>query len=131
MVEIDDPEGPCSLLVPNPPVSSSNSGIHFNQDSLAVLVVCDAQAELAVMTSSRILQYEFYGAEDDFGLNSRFILHDGVLMYLPSAVLADNEDLGLLHIVQRAQFDAETSFVAFERPCDFLWTAMSLVLAVG
>lgn len=57
-------------------------------------------------------------------------MHNSFLMYLPSASFANNDDLGLLHVVWGTKYDALASIVAFENMLDLNWTAKSLASAV-
>lgn len=83
------------------------------------------------MSALQLLQYIFYGFEDDFGLDSHLMMGGSVLMYLSCAVLAEIDELGLTHSVRWILLDAFTSIVAFERQRDFHWAAMRLASAGG
>lgn len=57
--------------------------------------------------------------------------HNSVLAYLLSAVIADIDEVGLLHIVQGTLFDAATDIVLFKRHRDLDSAAMGLASAFG
>lgn len=98
MVEIDAREGLPSIFLPNTPALAYSSGPVFSQGAAARLDILIARVKRAVMTALRFLHCAFYGVDDDSGLDSRLRTHDRVLMDLPCAAVADNDELGLLHV---------------------------------
>lgn len=73
------------------------------------------QVNLAVITALRFISCAFGSVENNFGFDENSTINEGILMYLPPAVVAENDDLFLLNIVRRIQFDAATSKIVFER----------------
>lgn len=111
MVAIDNREGPCWLLVQNPPLFAYYSGLVFNLAAAACLSVCIGRVQVAKMTALQFLFCDVYSAETDFASESLLMTRDIVLMYLPSVAVADIAELGLHHVVRGILFDAPTSIV--------------------
>lgn len=131
MVRIDDRNGPRWLLVPNQSVLVYYSRTVFLQGVVAGRTICFAQVELSVITPLQLLHCGSYSVEDDFGLESRLMTHDRVLMYLLSAVIADIDELGLLYNTRGTWFHTATYIVSSDQLRDFVYAAMSLSSAVG
>lgn len=116
MAEIDSRERSCWLPVPDQSVWADYSGFLFHQGAATRLFVRISQFELVVMTALQFLHCVFYDIKEDFGLGSRLVSHDSVLMYFPSAVAAHTDKLALLHVVRGTNVYAATSIVTSERP---------------
>lgn len=93
-------------------------------------IVRTAQVEFSVVTAPRYRHRAFYGVEKEFGSGSCLLTHHSFLMYFPSAVVPDIDELRLLHVLRGKQVDAATFIIAFEHLRDLDWAARGLASAV-
>lgn len=99
----------------------------FNRGAIARLAIRTAKFELSVMTALCFINCAFYDMDEDFGLDATLMMHEGILMCLSPAFVADIDDLRLRTIVRRTKFDAATFIVGFKRLQDLACSAMGLV----
>lgn len=83
-------------------------GADFHRGVPSRLTAYTTQVQGAVMTAMRLFNRAFYGVENNFALGSRLTMHESVLMYLPSAIVEDIDELRLPPIVRKVQFDVST-----------------------
>lgn len=131
MVEIHTSGRIFWLLVPSPQVLAYFSGLVFHRDADVRLDYRITAVKVAVMTSLRFFNCVFYDAREYFGLDETSTMEVGIWMYLPSAIVADIDDLSFRTIVWGTPFDAAMYIVAFEHLRDLDRSSIGLFSSIG